>query len=149
LRRLAENRADDLPEVDGISLEALNLLKAYPWPGNVRELLNIVERACSFCDGNLILPVDLPDYVVNGDFGDLPMPTRSPRPTVETYVRPEKRAPFKEAKEEWIAQFEKDYIFEALSKHNGNISKAAREADIDRKYFRKLMSKHAIETENL
>jgi transcriptional regulator of acetoin/glycerol metabolism len=32
-----------------------------------------------------------------------------------------------------------------LKKNKGNISHAAREADIDRKYFRKLMRKYGIE----
>jgi hypothetical protein len=32
-----------------------------------------------------------------------------------------------------------------LKRHGGNISHAAREADIDRKYFRKLMKKYEIE----
>ncbi|MFB6375709.1 MAG: helix-turn-helix domain-containing protein, partial [Bradymonadaceae bacterium] len=53
--------------------------------------------------------------------------------------------PFKEAKQEWISAFERDYITELLVRHDGNISQAAREADIDRKYFRTLMEKHAIE----
>ncbi|MCA9524227.1 MAG: AAA family ATPase, partial [Myxococcales bacterium] len=53
--------------------------------------------------------------------------------------------PFKEAKEEWVSTFERDYIFNLLKKNNMNISHAAREADIDRKYFRKLMKKYGIE----
>jgi DNA-binding NtrC family response regulator len=53
--------------------------------------------------------------------------------------------PFKEAKEEWISSFERDYILDLIQRHGGNISQAAREADIDRKYFRKLMDKYGIE----
>ncbi len=41
--------------------------------------------------------------------------------------------------------FERDYLLQLLKKNNGNISHAAREADIDRKYFRKLMRKYGIE----
>jgi transcriptional regulator with GAF, ATPase, and Fis domain len=52
---------------------------------------------------------------------------------------------FKEAKERWVSSFEKDYIVALLKKNGGNISHAAREADIDRKYFRKLMKKYDIE----
>jgi transcriptional regulator with GAF, ATPase, and Fis domain len=51
---------------------------------------------------------------------------------------------FKDAKEEWLTAFERDYIRNFLKKNNGNISHAAREADIDRKYFRKLMKKYGI-----
>ncbi len=53
--------------------------------------------------------------------------------------------PFKDAKERWVSSFERDYIIALLKKNGGNISHAARQADIDRKYFRKLMKKYAIE----
>ena len=53
--------------------------------------------------------------------------------------------PFKEAKEEWISFFERDYVLSALQKHGYNISHASRAAEIDRKYFRKLIGKHEIE----
>ena len=52
---------------------------------------------------------------------------------------------FKDAKERWVASFERDYILQLLRRHGGNISHAARDADIDRKYFRKLMKKYEIE----
>ena len=52
---------------------------------------------------------------------------------------------FKDAKERWVATFERDYILQMLRRHGGNISHAARAADIDRKYFRKLMKKYDIE----
>ncbi len=51
---------------------------------------------------------------------------------------------FKNAKEEWVASFERDYIQHLLVRNKGNISHAAREAEIDRKYFRKLMRKYGI-----
>ena len=54
--------------------------------------------------------------------------------------------PFKEAKELWVSSFERDYIVNLLKKNSYNISHAAREADIDRKYFRKLMKKYEIES---
>ena len=52
---------------------------------------------------------------------------------------------FKSAKERWISLFEKDYILTALKRSRYNISHSAREAGIDRKYFRKLMHKYDIE----
>ena len=44
-----------------------------------------------------------------------------------------------------VAAFERDYVVSLLGRHGGNISHAARDADIDRKYFRKLMKKYDIE----
>src|SRR5215470_9865668 len=55
--------ADGSPRVNGISREALDLLCAYSWPGNVRELVNVVERACSFCESDTIQIADLPDMI--------------------------------------------------------------------------------------
>jgi transcriptional regulator with GAF, ATPase, and Fis domain len=58
---------------------------------------------------------------------------------------PQTDLPFKDAKELWVAAFEREYIESLLRKNRGNISHAAREAEIDRKYFRKLMRKYDIE----
>ena len=52
---------------------------------------------------------------------------------------------FKEAKEEWIGTFERDYVLNLLRRNNSNISHAAKEAEIDRKYFRKLMKKYDVD----
>ena len=60
-------------------------------------------------------------------------------------IAPQTNLPFKDAKEQWIAAFERQYVLSLLSKNRGNISHAAREAEIDRKYFRKLMRKYDIE----
>ncbi|MDH5257522.1 MAG: sigma-54 dependent transcriptional regulator [Gammaproteobacteria bacterium] len=43
----------------GISTAALKILCEYPFPGNVRELENILERAMTLCDGDIIQPADL------------------------------------------------------------------------------------------
>jgi transcriptional regulator with PAS, ATPase and Fis domain len=53
--------------VDGLTSEALALLKRYPFPGNVRELRNVVERAVLFCTGELIQPGDLPRRLLEGE----------------------------------------------------------------------------------
>ncbi len=58
---------------------------------------------------------------------------------------PQTDLPFKDAKELWVAAFEREYIEALLRKNRGNISHASREAEIDRKYFRKLMRKYDIE----
>jgi DNA-binding NtrC family response regulator len=38
-------------------------LCGYSWPGNVRELENVVERAATLCDGEVIQTTDLPPTV--------------------------------------------------------------------------------------
>jgi DNA-binding NtrC family response regulator len=126
---------DGSPRVTGISREALDFLCSYQWPGNVRELVNVVERACSFSEGEIIQASDLPEQVRGA-----PAASGGRDVPVGEYT-------FKEAKEKWVSSFERDYIVNLLKKNGGNISHAAREADIDRKYFRKLMRKYAIEAD--
>jgi DNA-binding NtrC family response regulator len=52
--------------------------------------------------------------------------------------------PFKEAKRDSLDDFEQRYLCHMLRKTAGNITRAARRADLDRKHFRKLMRKHQI-----
>jgi DNA-binding NtrC family response regulator len=155
---------DGKDRVKGIAADAMTALQNYPWPGNVRELVNVVERAVSFCNHGRIELADLPDYVRNADrqprattkgTGGVEVVKR--QPTAPAGVALAKEPPptpdellgegvtFKDAKERWVATFERDYILQMLRRHGGNISHAARDADIDRKYFRKLMKKYDIE----
>jgi DNA-binding NtrC family response regulator len=163
------NRRADAARVRGASREAMAALQAYPWPGNVRELVNVVERAVSFCEGDLVELSDLPDYVrtakpapikeavkraTSAPIGAraseraggpiVPMSASAPTPQPPEELLSD-GITFKDAKERWVASFERDYILQMLRRHGGNISHAARDADIDRKYFRKLMKKYDIE----
>jgi transcriptional regulator with GAF, ATPase, and Fis domain len=47
-----------------LSEEAKACLIKYDWPGNVRELENAIERAVVLGSGNLVLPEDLPETVL-------------------------------------------------------------------------------------
>jgi transcriptional regulator with GAF, ATPase, and Fis domain len=124
--------SDGKQRVDGIEREALDLLAGYRWPGNVRELVNVIERAVSFCEGQTIGVRDLPEQLrLAGASAGVEAATGE--------------ITFKEAKERWVSSFERDYIVALLKKNHGNISHAAREADIDRKYFRKLMRKYGVD----
>lgn len=154
LGNLAFNRdADDNLKLETISRDALDALCEYDWPGNVRELVNIIERACSFAAGECITVDDLPGYVTGSEDNGLLTPGRRQDAREEFRDVPRRsdlnEMPFKRAKEEWIASFEKDYISTLLARHNGNISSASREADIDRKYFRKLMYKHDVDVDEI
>src|SRR5581483_8005191 len=138
-------KADGNAKISGFSRAAMDLLQAYAWPGNVRELVNTVERAVSFAEGELIEPRDLPETVRGEE-----APPSSARPQtgsspMQMMGHADSDSTFKDAKERWVSTFERDYILTLLKKNKGNISHAAREADIDRKYFRKLMRKYGIE----
>ncbi len=60
LDRFAAELARTRPTLDP---EARRLLLAYDYPGNVRELANVVERAVTLCDGDVIEPSALPPVV--------------------------------------------------------------------------------------
>ena len=48
-----------------LSADASSALLRYRWPGNIRELRNVVERAVTLCQGEIITPDLLPDIVGN------------------------------------------------------------------------------------
>jgi DNA-binding NtrC family response regulator len=129
----------------------MEALRQHRWPGNIRELMNVIERACSFADSTSIELADLPPQISGGggggDRGTSTMGSRQFAPTAGDAIQPSdlRSLAFKVAKEEWISSFEQDYILALLRRNNNNISHAAREAEIDRKYFRKLMKKYDIE----
>jgi DNA-binding NtrC family response regulator len=58
---IAESAREVKRPVDGISEEAMELLKAYSFPGNVRELKNIIRRAVTFSDSRQLRTKDLPE----------------------------------------------------------------------------------------
>jgi DNA-binding NtrC family response regulator len=144
----ANKNPDGETRIKSASPAALSALSRYAWPGNVRELVNTIERACSFAEGDVITPDDLPDNIMAA--GE---PIRTSQEMSAIMDAPGRdqliELPFKDAKEEWISSFERDYILELLRRHQGNISQASREADIDRKYFRKLMMKHGIDSDQV
>jgi two-component system, NtrC family, response regulator PilR len=49
--------------INGISAEAMEILKKYDYPGNVRELENLIERTVALEGGATILPESLPPMV--------------------------------------------------------------------------------------
>ena len=98
------------------------------WPGNIRELRNVVERA-------LLLSFD----EVTTD--EESRPSAAPA-LAASLADPDRK--FKEAKDALVSAFEKDYVSSLLERTGRNVSKAAREAGIDRKHFERLMRKHGI-----
>ncbi len=104
---------------------ALRWLQAYDWPGNIRELYNIVHRAVAFSADSPILPLHLG------------------LPASPADIEPE-TGDFRQAKSRVIENFERAYLEEMLRKHNGNVTRAAREAGKDRRVFGRLMKRYEI-----
>lgn len=117
-------------EIRGVSAEALELLEGWDWPGNVRELRNVLERACIFCQGEEILPTDVPplsrpdpsDAEPSADFtGAFPIPEGLT-----------------------LAEAEAEYIRYALDRVDGNVQRAAEGLGISRKNLWEKRKKHGL-----
>jgi len=102
---------------------AAKLLAAHAWPGNIRELMNLTERLVILRGGLEITRDDLPDEIRNP--GAAPA-RRSDAggPAAAAYAD----LPLKEAKE----ALERDLIREALARHQGNVTRAARDLGLER-----------------
>ena len=141
-----EKRKDDIPllanhflkhlskgsmnKVNGISKKAMAFMERYHWPGNVRELQNVMERAVSLTDSKMIVPEDLPEQL---------RLIKDPDAFVYSIG-----STYKEVKKDWMDLFEKRYLSALLNRHNGNISKAALEAQINRKTIHRLLKRHRL-----
>jgi DNA-binding NtrC family response regulator len=94
--------------VAGVSVAALDVLRAYGWPGNVRELQNVVERAVALADGPVIEVKDVPlDLML---------------PDVRHLVDDPASLPLREARE----RFDRQVILRVLERVRWNQSEAAR-----------------------
>jgi two-component system, NtrC family, response regulator HydG len=126
--------------VRGVDEAAMRALEGYAWPGNVRELQNVIERACVLADSDLVKPGDLPDYLLQGSGLRGPAVAVSSGPALPSTAD----LPLKDAKEKWMQVLEVSYLRDLLSRHEGNISAAAKAAGIDRKTFHRLINKYQI-----
>lgn len=46
-----------------ISSEVLEMFLSYQWPGNIRELENTLEYAVNMCNGNMLIPANVPQRI--------------------------------------------------------------------------------------
>jgi transcriptional regulator with GAF, ATPase, and Fis domain len=127
--------------IKGITPNALHQLEAWEWPGNVRELRNIIERAYTFADREMIHSADLVDHLNTNQFDEMSL-----NEDVALNLDIPESCSLKEAKERIIESFERDYLQQLLSKHNNNISAVSRDAGIDRRHVYRLMKKYEMQT---
>jgi transcriptional regulator with GAF, ATPase, and Fis domain len=124
------DRLGDIPLLarafGGVPDEAIEQMMQHDWPGNVRELKNYVERC-----------------LVLGEAGSPHRSGTMKRFTPSAAFAPA-QLPFKEAKEAAITDFEKGYLQPLLEQCDGNFSKAARTAKMDRMYLHQLAQKHGL-----
>ncbi len=117
---------------EGITDEALFLLKKYSWPGNIRELGNIIERAMIICTKNVITPNDLPQEIF-GIFGKV--------------RQKDKEFRFREGSSS-LWEVEKGIIERILRETNYNQSLTAKKLGITRNHLRYRLKKWNISVKN-
>lgn len=142
------DRADDIPAliqhfikkftkqhgnpIQGITQEALLLLKAHRWPGNIRELENVIERAFIVENTSMVTAQSLPENILN-----------SPKPSIQekpAAVGQHPRLDFDVFKE----GMEKDFIVSALKANRGRINQTVAQANIPKNTLLRKIRKYGI-----
>ena len=100
--------------VKEISREAMEALLDYSWPGNIRQLESAIERALLLCEGDRILPRDLPQEVL----ARKPVGRPGERARADRFEIPAEGINFE--------HFERDLILQAMDKADWVIAKAAK-----------------------
>jgi DNA-binding NtrC family response regulator len=70
-------------EIQGIAIEAIDMLQQRPWPGNIRELANVVERAVILSRGGVLRPEAFVEdhFAAGGAPSSLPVAASNPSPS--------------------------------------------------------------------
>ncbi len=119
-----------------LSDDIRELLLAHAWPGNLRELRNAVQRAL-----HLIVTGNLqPQALLQAEAPAAPSAPGAGRDLLPVVYA----GTFKDTKDMLIATFEREYLHRLMARNEGNVAKAAREADLDRKHLHSLLKKHDL-----
>ncbi|TAK04467.1 MAG: hypothetical protein EPO39_11355, partial [Candidatus Manganitrophaceae bacterium] len=110
-----------------LSEEALSMLKKSPWHGNVRELENVIERGVLVSEGPEIFPES---FLIDEE---IPTPSS---PSI----------PLSLSREEAVLKVEKEQIVDAIKRHKGNKSLAARSLGIARASLYNKIKRYQIES---
>jgi transcriptional regulator with GAF, ATPase, and Fis domain len=134
MEEISRTRNVRAPRLDA---ETMDRLTSHDWPGNVRELRNTIERAV------LLSTVRAGDKL---EIAELSNPAHGSEKRVRAAeLAFDPSLSFSESKEVWLERREKAYIEWLLVRNESNISAAAREARMDRKYLHKLIKKHNLD----
>lgn len=106
-------------------------LRSWPWPGNVRELVNTVEYVAAMLVGQRVQLADLPPQLLRSS---APQPAGS-TPRLRTDL------PYIDARRAWLDLFQDLYVHALLDEHDGNVSAAARAAQMDRRSIQRILSR--------
>jgi two-component system NtrC family response regulator len=109
-----------------LGAEALAMLGRYAWPGNVRQLENVIERLVVLARGEAIQADELPPEVRESEPRIAKIDLKLPDDGID------------------LEQVEKEILLQALEKHGGNQTRAARYLNISRKTLIYRMEKFGL-----
>ncbi len=109
--------------VKELSPAAMRILSSHTWPGNIRELENVIQHSMIMSPHPVIEPES--------------MPFKTEEIQANRFC-----INFQEAKRKTIEQFEREYIYNVLRAHNGNLTQAAKAAGKERSAFGRLVKKY-------
>lgn len=121
LEQIARRRGITTPPLARSVLDALG---RHDWPGNVRELANVIERAVAYAGAQALAVehLDLPEQRDQEMRGSLHRRRHA---------------------------LERTLIENAVRRHSGNVSAAARSLDITRQHLSHLLRKHGLDAKQL
>jgi transcriptional regulator with PAS, ATPase and Fis domain len=138
------NRREDIPMLtrhflklfgageEAASPRLISSLMARGWPGNVRELKNFIQRLVALrgADG-FVEPAGEPEAVA------------IPDELVPVHL------PLKEAREAWVERFEAAYLRALLNRTEGNVTRAAEIAGVNRRFLHRMMARLGLRSADL
>jgi two-component system, NtrC family, response regulator PilR len=125
VERFAHDMGKSVARTDA---DVLEVLARHPWPGNIRELQNVIKRSLAHCQSDTLSVDDLPDEIVVG----------------RGIEAPDAKGGFFDARQHRVATFEREYFTSLLTHCAGDVSKAAREAQIPRGTLYRLLKKYEL-----
>lgn len=125
--------------------EAMRMLIDYPWDGNIRELENMVRYLLVVVDSDIIEPQDLP-FFYDLEKASSPAPADRAPEEGRPGTAPAAEHALSFGERTW-AQVEKAYVRYLLDAYNGNVTRAAKAAAINRSTFASRIRKLKINKE--
>jgi len=116
------------------------ILLKHDWPGNVRELKNVIDRAAILTQGDTITPESI--QLASADL------TRQEQAAFVLAINSDETRSLTKLKQEVVEQFERAHMDRLLRQAGGNVSQAARSAQIDKKNFLEKMRRYNLKRED-
>jgi len=134
------HRESDAP-LPKLSETAVRELRSRPWKGNVRELQNVVEHMVVLLrPGADIQPEDIP--VIDG-----PMPADDPDESASAIKDADSAIAdgYRATRERLLGRFERRFLQQLVTQADGNVSRAARIARLNRTTLYRLMERYGLQ----